>query len=379
MLNKTVKYHNDMNKVALAGFNEKELNLFFSLIYLTKDKKSTLITIPFSELKELSENEDRNKDRFIKSLHNINKKLASLSYQIESEELLCTFSLFNTFLINKKEKTLSVEVNSMFAYLLNDLIGNFTKFELENFVKLKSIYSKNLFKLLKQWESIKEKVFTIEEFKEVLAIPKSYRMSEIDKVVLGAVRRDLPQFFPNLVIEKIKTGRIVTSIKFSWSKYKEKIEYQEDIIVKISRDLEKAFEKASHNRYIKPHIDDDIKIELLELFEDEKILIKGLYYAYKKINKEFKSITYLIRVIKTGAEEQTKKIKVTNNIIQTDRNVSLKEIKEEEIKEKTNRPEKQVLTREEFEKKYQEFLKSQNVSHNEFIKKFYIQGFTIID
>lgn len=371
MLSKIVKYHNDMNKVALAGFNEKELNLFFSLIYLMKDKKSTLITIPFSELKELSENEDRNKDRFIKSLHNINKKLASLSYQIESEELLCTFSLFNTFLINKKEKTLSVEVNSMFAYLLNDLIGNFTKFELENFVKLKSIYSKNLFKLLKQWESIKEKVFTMEEFKEVLAIPKSYRMSEIDKVILSAVRKDLPQFFSNLVIEKIKTGRIVTSIKFSWSKYKEEIEFQDDIVIRISRDLEKAFEKASHNRFIKPHIDDDIKIELLELFEDEKILIKGLYYAYKKINKEFKSITYLIRTIKTGAEEQTKKIKVTNNIIQTDRNISLKETK--------IRPEKEVLTKEEFEKKYQEFLKSQNVSHSEFIKKFYMQGFIIID
>lgn len=377
MLSKIVKYHNDMNKVALAGFNEKELNLFFSLIYLTKDKKSTLITIPFSELKELSENEDRNKDRFIKSLHSINKKLASLSYQIESEELLCTFSLFNTFLINKKEKTLSVEVNSMFAYLLNDLIGNFTKFELENFVKLKSIYSKNLFKLLKQWESIKEKVFTMEEFKEVLAIPKSYRMSEIDKVILSAVRKDLPQFFPNLVIEKIKTGRIVTSIKFSWSKYKEEIEFQDDIVVRISRDLEKAFEKASHNRFIKPHIDDDIKIELLELFEDEKILIKGLYYAYKKINKEFKSITYLIRTIKTGAEEQTKKIKVTNDIIQPDRNISTKETKEEETKE--IRPEKPVLTREEFEKKYQELLKNQNVSDNDIIKRFYMQGFTILD
>lgn len=375
MLSKIVKYHNDMNKVVLAGFNEKELNLFFSLLYLTKDKKSALLIIPFSELKELSENEDRNKDRFIRILHNINKKLASLNYQIETEELLCTFSLFNTFLINKKEKTLTVEVNSMFAYLLNDLIGNFTKFELESFVSLKSIYSKNLFKILKQWESVKEKAFEIEEFKKMLVIPKSYRMSEIDKVVLGAIRKDLPQFFPELKIEKIKTGRKISSIKFSWKKVKEDIEYQEDIIVKISRDLEKAFEKASHNLYIKPHIDDDIKIELLELFEDEKILIKGLYYAYKKINKEFKSITYLIRTIKTGAEEQTKKIKVTNNI----RNVSPKETKEEEIKVETNKPEKQVLTKKEFEKKYQEFLKSQNVSHNEIIKKFYMQGFSIID
>lgn len=371
MLSKIVKYHNDMNKVVLAGFNEKELNLFFSLLYLTKDKKSALLIIPFSELKELSENEDRNKDRFIRILHNINKKLASLNYQIETEELLCTFSLFNTFLINKKEKTLTVEVNSMFAYLLNDLIGNFTKFELESFVSLKSIYSKNLFKILKQWESVKEKAFEIEEFKKMLVIPKSYRMSEIDKVVLGAIRKDLPQFFPELKIEKIKTGRKISSIKFSWKKVKEDIEYQEDIIVKISDELEKAFEKASHNRFIKPFLNEDTKIELLELFEDEKILRKGLFFAYKTIQKEFKTLAYLIKTIKTGAEQQTKKIEVSDDI------TTLKEKKEEERKE--IRPKKPVLTKEEFEKKYQELLKKENMTGNEIIKKFYMQGFIIKD
>ena len=295
-MNEIVKYHNDMNKISFTGFNEKELNLFFSLVFLAKEKGTNELTIPFSQLKMLSEDTDRNRDRFIKTLNNVNKKLIALHHQIKVDNTTYTFSLFNVFGVNEKDNVLTVEVNKIFSYILNDLIGNFTKFELENFVSLKSTYSKNFFKVLKQWENKKEKEFSLDEFKALLGITGKYeKMSALDTYVLGQLRKELPEFFPNLKIEKKKTGRTITSLKFTWGKKHQDINYVDDVEIQISTELQKAFEKASHNRFIQPFLTEDNKAELIEFFEDEKILIKGLIYAYKKIDKEFKRLSYLIK------------------------------------------------------------------------------------
>ena len=165
-----VKYHNQMNEVNFNGYSEKELNMFFSLVFLAKEKGQTKLTIPFSELKELADG-DKNRDRFIKNLINVNKKLVKLNHQIEVNNIIHIFSLFNTFSIDKDNNELIVQVNEIFSYMLNDLIGNFTKFDLIEFVSLKSSYSKNTFKLLKQWETTRQKIFKIEEFRELLGVP----------------------------------------------------------------------------------------------------------------------------------------------------------------------------------------------------------------
>lgn len=44
------------------------------------------------------------------------------------------------------------------------------KFDLKDFVRLKSFYSKNLFKLLKQWDSVREYKIFIVDFKELLGV-----------------------------------------------------------------------------------------------------------------------------------------------------------------------------------------------------------------
>ena len=343
-MDEIIKYHNDMNKVNFSGFNEKELNIFFSLILLAKDKGTNELCVPFSELRKLSNDDGKNRDRFIKSMVNTHSKLIQLFYKIETESSITMFTLFNRFEIDLNNNVLNVKINKDFSFLLNDLVANFTKFDLIEFTSLKSTYSKNLFKVLKQWENRKEKVFSLNEFKALLGITGKYeKMSALDTYVLGQLRKELPSFFPNLKIEKIKTGRTVTSLKFSWGQKHRDINYVDDIEIKISEELQKAFEKASHNRFIQPFLTDNAKADLIEIFEDEKVLIKGLIYAYKKIDKEIKRLSYLIKVIKTGAEQQTKVIKVVkkeNSLNEEDyRQTSFEEIIEkpkEEVKEIVN-------------------------------------------
>ena len=211
-----VKYHNDFNSISLKGFKEKELDLLFSICYKFKDQASNKLTLTFSELKSLSQYCNRNLDRFIKDLDGVYKKLIELNFKIEDENNIIRFVLFTKYNIKKDKKEVTIQVNEDFKYILNELTGNYTKFELIQFTSLNSSYSKNIFKLLKQFNSTGWREFFYDEFKELLVIPKSYKACDIDKQILKPSIEELKQYFFNIRFVKIKSGRKIYKIRFEW-------------------------------------------------------------------------------------------------------------------------------------------------------------------
>lgn len=379
-MHEIVKYHNDMNKISFAGFNEKELNVFFSLVFLAKEKGTTELTIPFSELRILSNNDlDNHKKRFLNILKTLNKKLLSLNSEIQIGETTYLFTLFNVFGINEKEKVLTVKVNEIFSYILNDFIGNFTKFELENFVNLKSSYSKNMFKLLKQWETVKHKEFELDELKTLLNAPVGYDTFKFNQKIIKQLEKELPEFFPNLEISKKKNGRKIVGYKFTWGQKHPDIEIPEDKVVEISEELSKAFEKASKNRFIQPFLTDNGKSELIEVFGNEEALIRGLHFAYKTIKKEFKSLLYLTKVITTGAEQQkvvVKTVKKDNYDIEVE-DIQNDNIRQTSFDELPKEKKKIEVTEEEFEALYKKYLEENNASDSPFVRKGFAMPYSI--
>lgn len=218
MSNNLIRYNNSMNTVPFGKFKEKELDLFFSICFKLKEQETKELVLNFSELKELSHYENRNLDRFVKDLKSTYDKMLALNFTIGCSSNFTKFVLFTKYNINSSLRIVSIKVNEEFRYILNELTGNYTKFELMDFVTLKSGYSKNVFKLLKQWEQVGKYEITIEEFRRILDIPIKYRMSEIDKKVLKPVMEELPQHFLNLNLQKIKKGRNVSSLLFTWAK-----------------------------------------------------------------------------------------------------------------------------------------------------------------
>ena len=378
-MNELVKYHNNINKLSFNNFTEKELNVFFSIVYKIQNQGSNILEIPFVELRNLS-NGDIHLPRFLNSVKNVSDKISNLNFRYENDEEIVKFYFFNKFRIRKKEKVLILSINEDFQFLVNNLLkkGNFTILELENFVKLKSVYSKTLFRILKQWDSIHYKKFELQELRELLDVPVSYSTARFNQRILTPMENELKQFFPHLTIEKKKTGKVITEIEISWGKKEPEIEIVDDIEVEISEELDKAFEKASHNRYISPFLTKETKIELIEFFEDEKILAKGLYFAYKTINTEFTKLSYLIKTITTGATQQTKILKVENkdenNVKENDdNNLTLstntpnKTSKSEEKKE--NLVGRIEISEDEYNEKYQEYLKQYNTIDNPFTRR----------
>ena len=379
-MNDVVQYHNDMNKISFTGFNEKELNVFFTLILLAKEQGIRDLVIPFSDLKILSKNDARRSNkRFIETLKVLNKKLLTLNWEAQSGSTTYLFTLFNIFAIDTEKEILTVKVNEIFSYILNDFVGNFTLFELSTYVKLRSSYSKHMYRLLKQWETVKEKEFSLEELRELLGVPATYNNSQFNDKVLRPIREELTEILPNFIIEKKKNGRKIIGYIFTWKQKQLEVEIPEDKIVEISTELTKAFEKAAKNRFIQPFLTDKGKSELIDTFENEEALIRGLYYAYKTIKKEFKNLLYLTKVITTGAEEQ----KVVVKTVKKDNyDISIEDIKNNNIRQTSfdelpKEKKKIEVTEEEFEALYKKYLEDNNASDSPFVRKGFAMPYSI--
>lgn len=310
-----VEYHNDINKIPLRNFNEKELNLFFTIIYKAKNEGLNVIKLDFIDLKKLALTH-RADERLIKSLEGMNKKLLSLDQKVTLEDgKILMFNLFNTFMIDPIEKNMIVKINENFEYMLNDL-PQYTKFELSQLVSLRSSYAKNMFRLLKQFESTNYFIIILDEFKRMLCVPNGYKNYDIDRRVITPIMEELSPIFPNLKLEKGKKGRKITNFIFTWGNrnlLKEEIapgvQPKKVEEVKISEGLNNIFEKVKKNRFIKPLITTKNIANLVKKYSETE-LKEGLNFAINEIKTEIKSINYLIKTINTGITKEEIKIVV---------------------------------------------------------------------
>ena len=377
MVKEVIKYHNDMNKVSFAGFKEKELDLFFSICQKMKDKGSNEIIFSFSDLRKLSQYSNRSIERFYSDLDRVYKKMLELNLKYEDEKEIRRFVLFSRYIIKKDEQIIIIKASEDFEYILNKLIGTFTKFDLVDFVSLKSVYSKNMFKLLKQWESKKNVKYEVQVLREILGVPSKYTTSNFNDRVLKPIMDELPKYFNDLCLEKLKTGKKVTHLKFTWSSRKEEIKEAEKIEVEISEKLDKVIKKGIKNRFLAKLLTINNIEKLLKIFE-ENDLIKGLLWAYKEVRQDISTLEYLIKTIRTGIEKKEKKIivkpteKIEDIFDKTFEEIPLN-FEEETIKNKNQEIEipiiKEKVTIEQYEELYKKYLEENNTTHNPFIRK----------
>ncbi len=220
MTGETVVYKNDLNLVPLRKFTSTEINLFFAMCNKLKEKETNTLHLSFDELKELSNYspKTRNINRFVKDLDDVYKKMLELTIRYEDDEVIERFILFNHYRIHKKDQYLEISTSPNLKHILNSITSNFTKFELKEMTNLKSTYSKNMFRILKQYKHTGYMKIKIEDFRERLDIPNSYRMSNINQFVLNPIIKELSTIFKNLHINKIKAkkGRKIEWLEFTF-------------------------------------------------------------------------------------------------------------------------------------------------------------------
>lgn len=260
MSGETVVYKNDLNLVPLRKFTSIEINLFFAMCNKLKEQDTYTLHLPFDELKELSNYnpKTRNINRFVKDLDDVYKKMLELTIKYEDDEIIERFVLFNHYRIHKKEQYLEISTSPNLKHILNSITNNFTKFELEEMTTLKSTYSKNMFRILKQFKHTGYLKIKINDFRERLDIPTSYRMTDINKNVLKPIINELSYIFKELKINKVraKKGR--------------KIEYLEFIFEPESRIYNKKYAKSENTVDSRQYISREKTPQWLENQTDNK-------------------------------------------------------------------------------------------------------------
>ncbi len=271
MSNEVVKYHNKMNEIAFRKFSSIELNMFFSICYKMKEKRTNLVKLSFEDLKKLIKYKYTGLDRFISDLESMYDKIINVSFRIGDSRNFTKFIVFTTYKINSDEHYIEISLNKEFENILNDLTSNFTRFELEEFTKLRSSYSKQMFKLLAQYNSTGIYIISIEEFKRLLDIPVSYRPHHIDQRVLKPILEELQFYFKNLKVEKIKKKRSIEKFKFIFAKRKDKTGNSDNgkIVIADMREFEEIQREQSESQKRKDEFESLNRSEKVQLIKEQ--------------------------------------------------------------------------------------------------------------
>ena len=317
-----VKYNNQFNQVALRNFSSQELDLLISISSKVREKGTEIIEFSFFELKKYINLKSKHSNvEFMKNIINVNRKLLALNFTFINGNVIEQFTLFNKFKVDGDTQILYVSVNEEFFLLLNQLTSNFTRFELKEFVTLKSSYAKEFYRRMKQFRSTGFWKCNIEEFRNLLDIPEKYRIVDIDKYVLKPVVKELGEKY-NLQIEKkygFNGGRgrsrvIGFEFRFSTDKNLETLE---------TKKIEKEVKPQKRYRII----ENTPKVE-----EKEKTLSEQIKEELEAEQEALNRSTTLLGAYIAGLKD------VTNNsiIIDSKRRINLRKEKIEKLEQFSN-------------------------------------------
>ena len=318
-MNEIVKYHNNFNSVAQKNFSGVEINLLMAICSKLKNKDINEIKLEFSDLRKMVNFGHKGELRFIQNLEQLYKKLLNLSIRIETDDRIINFVLFTKYEILKKEKVIVIKINEEFKFLLNNLINSFTRFELNEFISLKSNYSKEIYRRLKQFKNTGIWKVKIDTFRELLNIPPKYRMSEIDKKVLKIATEELSEFFKDFKILKVKKGKKIDLLEFRFTS--ENLKKKESIILEETKKTE-----------VKPQKKYKIIENTPKVEEKEKTLSEQIKEELEAEQEALNRSTTLLGAYIVGLKN------VTNNsiIIDSKRRINLRKEKIEKLEQFSN-------------------------------------------
>ncbi len=197
-MNEISNQHNDLIDLPLRKFNASEVDILLVLCYKCQEQGSNEVVLTFEQIKKLSHFKGKYKKELIEAIDNTNKKLIQLNFRIGTETKFTRFVLFPTFEIDGDAETLTVQVHEKFAYLLNNLTENYTSLELQESASLRSAYAKAIYKKLRRFKSTGLWRITIEDFKDYLDIPKSYKIGDIPLKIINPSIDELSPYFKGL-------------------------------------------------------------------------------------------------------------------------------------------------------------------------------------
>jgi len=181
-------------------------------------------------------------------------------------------------------------------YLLM-LKERFTKLSLDQMVSFNCQYSGRIYELLKQYESIGKRIFSIEDLRVLLGIKIGEYKFYADfkrKIILKATEEINSDSDLLIDFKEIKTGRKVTSIKFYIKTNKVRLEIAAEMEEDPHQDLDKV---EQIKNIIHENISDLEAIKILNAAEGDIEKVKEKYVIISQLNKVNNLVGAMIKAL----------------------------------------------------------------------------------
>ena len=189
-----VKYHNDLNKLKFYLFGELEQNILMGVFLNARFHNTKEFILNADDIAKFLPQRNPSKQEIFNRVMSLRENLFKIDYthEIDLDNGLIELSFYNIFSVftlvytteNREFEYLKIKISDDFSYLIHNLTKFMTQFELEEFLFLNGKYAKALYIHLKQFRTTGIWRVKWDDFKEILGIPSSYKMCDIDKQIL---------------------------------------------------------------------------------------------------------------------------------------------------------------------------------------------------
>lgn len=212
-----VVYDNSLNTISYGGLKKWDVNFFFVFLTAMRDKGQLVRKYSFVDVMAIS-NYRHSYERFLRDLNSFANKVAVSVAKCEDGGRSIWLPFFDLFVIDRDRRIVTVSVNDKFVHLINQLQEKYTSFSLCEFIEVKNLYAKHLYRLLKQYKSTGYLYIEVEKLRNILGVPPDRRSSNFKGSLTNTVR-DLREFFPNLQVSYFSDSvtKKFKYVYFSWN------------------------------------------------------------------------------------------------------------------------------------------------------------------
>lgn len=218
-----VRYNKLLNQIECGQLSAVEQNLFFYICARIREHNDALVNISFKSIRKNTGFTGCGNKSLVDKLIEMNRSLLQLNYQcvINDGKTIIQGSLFTLFVTEIETETLSVCVNPNSLFLFNNLDVNFTDWELKEFMQIKSVYSKRLYRLVKEWKTMGETpYYDITELRTRLGVPEKYPNYKFMSKIFKPACEDMKTYFCDFEYEDFrcsKKGLPIASFMFTFT------------------------------------------------------------------------------------------------------------------------------------------------------------------
>jgi plasmid replication initiation protein len=272
---------------------EQKIILYLISQIKKEDEEFKTYTLPIKKFSEMLGLKGAPKYSEMKK---ITKNLIGKVMEIKLDKKVHQVSWLSYVVYNEEEGTVDLRFDPFLKPFLLQLRKEFTTYHLQNIISLRGSYSIRLYELLKQYETIKERIFELEELKGLLGVDDMYpAYGNFKQRVLIPAKEEIAQKTDLLFdFEELKNGRSVQRIKF-------KIDSQTSNVVK-NKQLALFEEEIPIIEYpLYSSINDSASKH--GYFVEEKIVLRWEQLAKKKWKQDSENkLLYLIDEVNHNTE-----------------------------------------------------------------------------